>query len=257
MSFYSADRWYKDAKGVQKPRKVFYYFPLHAYVNNLYSQEDLIQHLWLDCMEHAEGHITKSRGWRAKVTNNPHMSNDHRNLGLDGCTDGVPFFKDGQRGGWPFILRSPQLPEGMSGNMKNCHVAFVQANEYRSKHDNGRRGVKRVIRSPKSFVPALTVLVDDLYHAYHKGVKTMDVSKKEIFFCKVMLMLVDGDYKAQATVSGFSHQGFAACHFCKDTHTKDKAIQREIVGGYRRWLGNNVDIDVMMSACMATLMLTA
>jgi hypothetical protein len=237
MSFHDADRWYTCPKSKKKkPRKVIYYFPLHVFVTNLYTQEDLIPYLWLDCNDHGEGHITKSRGFKKKVTDNPHMNKDHRNLSLVGCTDGVPFFKDGQRGGWPFVFKVAQLPEGMSGDMRNCHVGIVQANEYWSKNESGR-GVKKVIRSPHSFNPALTVLVDDLYHAYYTGIKTMDASMNEVFFCKVVLLLMSGDYKGQATVSGFSHQGRSSCHFCKDTHRKDKSIQREVVDGYRRWLG--------------------
>lgn len=51
-----------------------------------------------------EGHVTRSRGFRQKVTENPHMDSDNRNLALVGTTDGVPFFDDQIRGCWPFFF---------------------------------------------------------------------------------------------------------------------------------------------------------
>jgi hypothetical protein len=47
----------------------------------------------------------------------PHRDNndingDHRNVVLTGTIDGVPYFDDQRRGAWPFILRTPNLPDG-------------------------------------------------------------------------------------------------------------------------------------------------
>jgi hypothetical protein len=176
-----------------------------------------------------------------KVTDNPHTNKEHRNLALVGCTDGVPFFKDQLRGGWPFVFKVAQLPDGMAGDMRNCHVGLVQANEFWSAEGNS--AVRRV-RNPKSFIPALTVLVDDLYNAYHRGFHTMDVNRKEMFWCRMVLLYMVGDYKAQATVSGFSHQGGYTCHFCTIKGQHSKAIQRVGYGGFRRWLGTGINSHV-------------
>jgi hypothetical protein len=242
---YSDDRYYTCPRTKkQKPRKVIYYFPLHVFVNNLYAREDLIPYLWLDTLDHVSGHVARSRGFGIKVTNNPHMNAEHRNLALVGCTDGVPFFKDQLRGGWPFVVKVAQLPDGMAGDMRNCHVCIVQANEFWC--EEAGNIVRKRVRAPKSFIPALTVFVDDLYNAYHRGVHTMDVSRKEMFWCRIVLLYMVGDYKAQATVSGFSHQGGSACHFCTIKVRYDKAIQREVFGDFRRWLGTGIIINVIV-----------
>jgi hypothetical protein len=87
------------------PCKVLYHFPFKHFIAALYRRRDLIPHLWHDSGEASEGSIKRSRGFYHKVLNNPVMNADHRNIALVGTTDGVPFFDDQRRGGWPFFFR--------------------------------------------------------------------------------------------------------------------------------------------------------
>ena len=189
-----------------KPAKVFFHFPVGSYIRALFARPDVVPHLYHDLDGRPESHTTRSRGFKQKVLDNPHMNTDHRNLGLVGTTDGVPFFDDQRRGhnvcvcvnmstyhticqrtlrkyphiasqcphdiecvgAWPFILRCANLPDTLSMHMSNCHLHLLSANEY-WKLDKSAGVLRRRIHAPKSLRPHLTVIVDDLLHAYSTG----------------------------------------------------------------------------------------
>ena len=87
------------------PVKVVYHFPLKHFIRALFRRPDLIPNLWFDAGDPPEGDIKRSRGFKQKVLDNPQMNEDHRNISLVGTTDGVCFFDDMRRGGWPFFFR--------------------------------------------------------------------------------------------------------------------------------------------------------
>ena len=151
-----------------RPAKVIFFFPLAPFVRSLFSRPDMVPHLYTDADGRPEGHVTRSRGFQRKLHDNPHLNQDHRNLGLVGTTDGVPFFNDQRRGAWPFILRCANLPDTLSMHMSNCHLHLLSANEY-WELDKDAGVLRRRIRAPKSLHPHLVLVVDDLLHAYHKG----------------------------------------------------------------------------------------
>lgn len=45
-----------------------------------------------------------------------------------------------------------------------------------------------------------------------------------------------GDYPGQGEVSGMSHQGKRACHWCTGCWPQDAAFKRNCFGGHHRWL---------------------
>lgn len=154
--------------GALRAAKCMYLFPMHAYVRSLYARPDLVPFLYHDADGHPEGHVTRSRGFQSKVRDNPEMNKDHRNLGFVGASDGVPFFDDQKRGAWPFVLRCANLPDALSTRMSNCHMHLLSANEY-WEVDKAAGVLRRRIRAPKSLMPHMTVIVDDLLRNY-KGV---------------------------------------------------------------------------------------
>ena len=137
-------------------------------MRSLFARRDLVDFLLQGTSERPEGDVTRSRGWKTKITDNPKMNSDYRNLGLVGTTDGVPYFSDQRRGCWPFVLRCANLPTTLSQHMSNCHMHLLSPNEYWEVDDDA--GVlRRLIRAPKSLRPHLSVIVDDLLGAYTRG----------------------------------------------------------------------------------------
>lgn len=148
--------------------KTLYFFPLAPFVRSLFARPDLVPHLYADGGGRERGEVTRSRGFKHKVLDNPHMNVDHRNLGLIGTTDGVPFFEDQKRGAWIFVNRVANLPHGLSTHSANVHLHMLSANEH-WQVDELANVLRRTVRGPKSLMPHLHILVDDYLHSYQKG----------------------------------------------------------------------------------------
>jgi hypothetical protein len=220
-----------------KPAKTLFFFPLSPYVRSLYRRRELVPYLLHDVDHAPEGHVLRSRGFQMKIRDNKHMNGDHRNLGLIGTTDGVPFFDDQRRGAWPFVLRCANLPDGLSMHMANCHVALLSANEF-WEVDSAAGVLRRKIRAPKSLKPHLSVLVDDLLGAYHKGVPCVDSSLRlgqpnRRFTCRALLLYWTGDYPAIALSSGTHSK---TCHWCRKKSSAAPEVSRRVWGDYREYL---------------------
>ena len=87
----------------------------------------------LDPSGSAPGSLRRSRGYRKKVTDNPRMNQDSRNQPFIVSGDGVPYFKKeglSRRGGWPIVIRSALLPDGLWNNPALTHISLFVANEY-------------------------------------------------------------------------------------------------------------------------------
>ena len=173
-------RYVTDPKdGNLRPAKTVFFFPLAPYIRSLYSRPELVPHLLHDGDAVPNGHVQRSRGFHAKIRDNPHMNCDHRNLGLIGTTDGVPFFDDQRRGAWPFVFRCANLPDGLATQMSNCHLSMLSANEF-WELDNQAGVLRRRIRGPKSLKPHLTIIVDDLLHAYNQGIYSYQLTSYHV-----------------------------------------------------------------------------
>ena len=165
------------------------------------------------------------------------MNNDHRNIALVGTTDGVPFFSDQIRGGWPFVLRCANLPDSLSTHMANCHLHLLSANEF-WEVDKDAGILRRRVRAPKSLNPHMHLVVDDLLGAYNVGVRVTDATIPKghdghQFNCRVCLLFWTGDYPAQAAVSGTHSK---TCHWCHHKSQSAPEISRRTWGEYRRFL---------------------
>ena len=192
------------ADGSWKPAKTVFFFPVEHYLRSLFTRPDLIPFLLADGQHVSESHVTHSRGWREKMVDNPVMSADHRNQGLISTTDGVPFFEDQRRGGWPFVLRSANLPDSLSNHMTNCHLHLLAPSEF-WEVDPEANVLRRRIRAPKSLNPHLQIIADDLLGVYSHGTKVADATALNApltFTCRACLLFWTGDYPAQAAVSG-------------------------------------------------------
>ena len=234
----SQPRYVNDPKdGKQRSAKTIFFFPVENYVRSLFTRKDLVEHILHDVDQAPEGHVKRSRGFQQKIRDNPHMNGDHRNLGLIGTTDGVPFFEDQRRGAWPFVLRCANLPDGLSMHMANCHLALLSANEF-WEMDYADGVLRRKIRGPKSLKPHLSVLVDDLLAAYKKGVLCIDSSLRfgqphRKFRCRCMLLYWTGDYPALALASGTHSK---TCHWCQKKSSAAPECSRRVWDSYRQYL---------------------
>lgn len=122
-----------DRKGKTKESKVMYWFPSQLYWDYMFSQPNLIQHLYndLSCSVSSVGAIRSSDGYWAKVLQNPNMNRDPRNQAVILSMDGMPLFKDQScRSGWPIVMKSAMLPDGLCNAQANTHMIAYQASDY-------------------------------------------------------------------------------------------------------------------------------
>jgi hypothetical protein len=220
-------------------RKWVYFMPLAGFLSNIFRQPELVKHLLHDSGKFPSGHVRRSRGFWEKVNNNPHMNQDNRNLGLVAALDGVPYFKQKGRGGWPFIYRIANLPDGLSLLPVNCHMTMLSSAEFLSLQDNTR--VIRTVREPKSLRPHMSILCDDLYLAYNKGHQIVDHSKlvdepSRVFWLTCILLYVTGDWPGLALSCGWKHKGRRFCHYCEQEGVDCPEVNRTVATGHRKFL---------------------
>lgn len=180
------------------------------------------------------GSLRKSQGWNIKVTNNPKMMQDRRNQALVLSADGMPLFKDlHARSGWPLVIRSANLPDGMWSNLNFAFIHGYQPSEFFTTVD-GR--TKQVKKDPTSLNPGLSVLTDDYLTGQDVGWTIHDGVSGDDFNMRVVLLYALGDYKATGKLTSFTHAGTFACHWCKYLTRRDMSITRTVYNEHRRWL---------------------
>ena len=77
------------------------------------------------------GSVRGSNGYYRKVLLNPRMNSDPRHQAVILSTDGMPYFKDIKcRSGWPVLMRSAMLPDGLWNSQAYTHMLAFQASDY-------------------------------------------------------------------------------------------------------------------------------
>jgi hypothetical protein len=140
---------YVNVAGKRVEAKVMYWFPSIRYWEFMFNDPDLIMHLFNDLCSTGSpvGSVRASYGYRRKVRDNPNISCDPRNQAVMLSTDGMPFFKDVMcRSGWPVLMRSAMLPDGLWNSAAYTHMIAFQASDYLDE-DSTTGKVTRIKRS--------------------------------------------------------------------------------------------------------------
>jgi len=140
---------YVVVNGKRVDAKVMYWFPSVRYWEFMFSDPDLTIHLFNDISPSGSpvGSVRASYGFRRKVLDNPNISCDPRHQAVMLSTDGMPFFKDVQcRSGWPVLMRSAMLPDGLWNTAAYTHMLAFQASDY-LEEDPETGKVSRIKRS--------------------------------------------------------------------------------------------------------------
>ena len=154
-----------------------YYLGVAEFCKDLYNQEDLVDYLRNDDTHVPAGALHRSHGWKEKITDNPVMNSDVRNLGLIGTADSVPYFKDKKaRRGVPFMLRVGNLPPEIQLELRNCHLVGLLPNE-EWLVDEETDKLMRKVKKNSTLYPMLLALADELNNLYVEGVRCVDVTR--------------------------------------------------------------------------------
>ena len=234
-----ADR-YVTHEGVTRSAKRGFYFPLASYLRGLFSSDELRAHLPWDAGNPPAGHTKRSYGWHKKVINNPQMNGDVRNQALVGMSDGIPMFRAKMsRSVVPIALRAANLPASLGIKFRHIHLSGLYPGEFWA---IVKGQWKREERKPKTLMPLLYLLTDDLLH-WQDGDYVDDTARAEgdaqrRFLLRVCLLFWCGDYPGLGEVSGFIHgiPTNGMCHWCKIVGEHNVETHSRMYAKFWRWL---------------------
>ena len=189
------------------PYKKMFYMPLKDRLQRLYESQRTAPHMrW-----HAQ-HVTNdgemqhpSDGsvWKDFNRIFPDFAAEPRNVYLCLCTDGFsPYGQSGsQYSLWPVILSPYNLPPKMCLKKEVMFFTLLIPGPDHPK---------------KSFDIFLQPLIKELKELWVDGFTAWDVSQKQNFTLRAVLLWTISDFPAYGMLSGWSTHGKLACPYCLD-----------------------------------------
>lgn len=191
----------------QVPFRQMFYLPIADRLKRLYQSKKTASHMrWHK--EHYStqdsnvmSHPSDGEAWKHFNQVYPDFANESRNVYLGLCTDGFnPFGMSGQNYSlWPVILTPYNLPPDMCMKREFMFLTILIP------------GPNHPKRSLDVF---LQPLIEELNGLWTDGVESYDVSLKQNFTLRAMLLWTISDFPAYAMLSGWTTHGRLACPYC-------------------------------------------
>ena len=192
---------------VTKARATMYYLSVEQYFREMFSQPDVAVHLDHTDGDSFPGNLKESRGFYAKMINNPLLAGEGRNQAVVATADGVPLFKDmTARKGHPFMLRTANADDYLQKDLYKAHLfGYIPCESWDVNEDGS---ALRIVRTPPSLQPMMYVFSDEMYHLYNDGCMMEDYSRSRqdagrCFLMRVILLFWIGDYPGLGEISDF------------------------------------------------------
>ncbi|WZZ75342.1 hypothetical protein YC2023_086712 [Brassica napus] len=198
---------YKDTSGrVPVPFKRMWYLPLTKRLQRLYQSERTTQPMRWHAEHSTNGeirHPSDAKAWKHFQSKYPDFAYERRNIYLGLCTDGFsPFGKSGRQYSlWPVILTPYNLPPNLCLRREFLFFSILVP------------GPEHPKRSLDVF---LQPLIYELQQLWAEGAETYDVSCKENFQMRAVLMWTIRDFPAYDMLSGWTTHGRLSCPYCQD-----------------------------------------
>ncbi|GJS85674.1 putative transposase-associated domain-containing protein [Tanacetum coccineum] len=212
------------------------YKKIHVCINNflLYWKDDKdltacqtcgISRWKVDNKTHKVHENIPAKAWRTIDEKFPKIVEDPRNLRLGISADGVDVNTGNRHHSvWPVLTVIYNLPPWLCMKRKFIMLSVLISGYPRNDID--------VFLEP---------LVDDLHTLFETGVDTYDVSTKDNFNLRAVVLWTINDYPALGTLCGCPYSGFKGCVVCgKDTNcVRLSASSKQSYVGHRRYLPYN------------------
>ncbi|XP_068486422.1 uncharacterized protein [Phaseolus vulgaris] len=200
------------------PVKAMFYLPIIPRLQRMYaSTQTAGQMTWHYDNRSNNGvlrHPCDGEAWKHFDTIYPDFSVEARNVRLGLCSDGFnPYVQasNAPYSCWPIIVTPYNLPPEMCMSKPYMFLSCLIPGPF----------------NPKAGIDVfLEPLIDDLKKLW-SGVPTYDISRKENFMMRAMLMWTINDFPAYGMLSGWGTHGKLACPHCME-HSK---AFRFIMGG--------------------------
>jgi len=205
--FCGKDRYKPKAEGGGKniPYQRMFYMPIGDRLKRLYQSERTASHMrWHAEHLSPEGemhHPSDGEAWKHFQKVYPQFALEPRNVYLALSTDG---FNPGgmhsqDHSVWPVMVTTYNLPPDMCMKRENLFLSVLVPGP---KHPK------------KSLDIYLQPLIEELKDLWTNGINTYDVSKKQNFVMRAVLMWTISDFPAYGMLSGWMTHGRLACPYC-------------------------------------------
>ncbi|CAA7021405.1 unnamed protein product [Microthlaspi erraticum] len=218
MIFWREDANLDACKFCRKPRfqvtsgrsrhayKCMWYLPITDRLKRLYHSERTAGPMRWHAEHSFDGkisHPSDAKAWRHFQSLYPTFASDHRNVYLGLCTYGFnPFGKAGRQYSlWPVIITPYNLPPALCMKREFLFLTVLVP------------GPEHPKRSLDVF---LQPLIHELQALWYQGVEAYDVSLKNNFLMRAVLMWTISDFPAYGMLSGWTTHGRLSCPYCQD-----------------------------------------
>ncbi|KOM47545.1 hypothetical protein LR48_Vigan07g124900 [Vigna angularis] len=191
------------------PLKSMFYLPIIPRLQRMFTSMQTSEHMTWHDGNKTKGflrHPFDGEAWKNFNRKHPSFASEPRNVRLGLCSDGfTPYIQASASpySCWPVIVTPYNIPPEMCMTKPYMFLSCIILGP----------------SNPKSLIDVyLEPLVDDLKKLWN-GVWTYDVSRKQNFLMRAILMWTTNDFPAYGMLSGWSTHGRLACPHCME-HTK-------------------------------------
>jgi len=172
---------------------------------SLRTAEHMTWHQAHDVVDGVMVHHSDGEAWKLFNSVHPHFSVESRNVRLGLCTDGFNPFRSfvAPYSCWPVILTVYDLPPRMCMRLEFMFLSTVIAGPS---------------SSGWNIDVCLRPLIDELVQLWSFGALTYDISRKQNFLIRAVLMWTINDFPAYGMLSGWSTHGKLACPYCMENN---------------------------------------
>ncbi|XP_050876050.1 uncharacterized protein LOC127079715 [Lathyrus oleraceus] len=198
-------RWKDDKK--KQSAKILRYFPLKPILQRLFMCSKTAESMkWHTLEANKDGmmrHPRDSETWKTYDLRHPEFATDSRNVRLGLTTDGFnPFgVMSTNYNIWPVVLIPYNLPPWECMKQTSTILSMIIP---------GKQA------SGNNIDVYLQPLIKELKEMWYDGVKTLDLSKNEMFMMKAVLMWTISDFPGLGTLSGWNTHTKLACPSCNN-----------------------------------------
>ena len=198
---------YQETRGrVPIPFKRMWYLPLTERLKRLYQCERTAKAMRWHAEHSTNGeirHPSDAKAWKHFQSTYPEFAEERRNVYLGLSTDGFsPFGKHGRQYSlWPVIVTPYNLRPSLCMRREFLFLSILVPGP-----DHPKRSLD-VFLQP---------LIYELQQLWAHGFETYDVSRKENFQMRAVLMWTISDFPAYGMLSGWTTHGRLSCPYCQD-----------------------------------------
>lgn len=199
-------RFQKTSRKTKIPYKRMWYLPITDRLKRLYQSKHTADAMRWHGEHNSNGeiaHPSDAKAWQHFQSVYPSFASERRNVYLGLSTDGFnPFGSHGRQYSlWPVIVTPYNLPPSLCMKREFLFLTIL---------------VPGPAHPKRSLDVYLQPLIHELKMLWAEGVEVYDISARQNFIMRAVLMWTISDFPAYGMLSGWTTHGRLACPYCQD-----------------------------------------